>query len=44
MGIDHQIPVTPMDGIADKAYAKATRVPSEIMVSMTDIPGFLTAR
>ena len=29
IGTDHQIPTTPISGIADNIYARATRVPSE---------------
>ena len=44
MGTDHQIPTTPISGIADRRYASATLVPREITVSTTDIPGFPSAR
>ena len=43
MGTLTQMPVTP-SGVADSSYASATRVPSDAMVRMTDICGWLTAR
>ena len=44
IGTDHQIPVTPICGIADKIYARTTLVPRENMVSTTLIPGLPKAR
>lgn len=37
IGMDHQIPFAPIDGMEDRKYANNTRVPKDIMVSMTDI-------
>ena len=44
MGTDAQIPLTPIQGTAERVYARATRVPKEMTVSTTDIPGLLIAR
>ena len=44
MGTLHQMPTTPIAGKAESAYASTTRVPSEMTVSTTDIPGRPTAR
>ena len=44
MGTETQMPVTPIHGTADKRYASATRVPREMTVSTTDIPGRFIAR
>ena len=43
MGTLSQIPVTP-SGVALAYLLSATRVPSDAMVSTTDIWGWLTAR
>ena len=44
IGVDTQIPVTPIEGMADNTYARTTLVPSEITVSTTDMAGRLMAR
>ena len=44
MGTAHQIPTTPKNGTAERAYASATRVPSDTTVRTTDMPGFPSAR
>ena len=44
IGTDHQIPFMPNCGTLDNIYAKATLVPKEKMVKITDIPGRLRAR
>ncbi|CCZ14476.1 unknown [Prevotella sp. CAG:487] len=44
IGTDHHMPVYPTDGMAARAYARATRVPSDTTVSTTDIEGRATAR
>lgn len=44
MGTDHQMPTTPTAGMAERRYARATRVPREMTVSTTLIPGFSSAR
>ena len=44
MGTDHQMPTTPKNGMADSAYARATLVPRDRIVRMTDMPGLPRAR
>lgn len=44
MGTLHQMPTTPMAGMADKMYARATRVPREMTVSTKLMPGRSMAR
>lgn len=44
IGIAHQIPTRPIDGIAAKTYASSTLVPSEMTVKTIDIAGFPTPR
>lgn len=41
IGIDHQIPTTPIT--RDKTYASTTLIPKEITVSTTDILGLFIA-
>ena len=38
MGTDHQMPTIPTAGIADSAYASATRLPSDTTVSTMETP------
>ena len=44
MGTDHQMPTTPMLGMAASTLASTTRVPSETMVSARDMAGLPSAR
>ena len=44
IGIDHQMPVSPIPGTDASQYESPTRVPRERTVSTTDMPGFLIAR
>ena len=44
IGTAHQIPVTPIAGIADSTYASMTLVPSEMIVSTNETAGLLIAR
>ena len=44
IGIDHQMPVSPIPGTDASQYERATRVPKESTVSTTDIPGLRMAR